>query len=124
MIKTVKSSLFALQFVLYFKGTRTLQEILREKDSIAQQMQELLDSATDAWGIKVERVEVKDVRLPVNMQRAMATEAEATREARAKVISAEGEQKASVALREAADVIAQSPIALQLRYVGLLGVLI
>ena len=124
MIKTVKSSLFALQFVLYFKGTRTLQEILREKDSIAQQMQELLDSATDAWGIKVERVEVKDVRLPVNMQRAMATEAEATREGRAKVISAEGEQKASVALREAADVIAQSPIALQLRYVGLLGVLI
>ena len=124
MIKTVKSSLFALQFVLYFKGTRTLQEILREKDSIAQQMQELLDSASDAWGIKVERVEVKDVRLPVNMQRAMATEAEATREARAKVISAEGEQKASVALREAADVIAQSPIALQLRYVGLLGVLI
>ncbi len=103
--------------MLYFKGTRTLQEILREKDSIAQQMQELLDSATDAWGIKVERVEVKDVRLPVNMQRAMATEAEATREARAKVISAEGEQKASVALREAADVIAQSPIALQLRYV-------
>ena len=58
----------------------------------------------------------KDVRLPANMQRAMATEAEATREARAKVISAEGEQKASVALKEAADVINQSPVALQLRY--------
>jgi len=97
-------------------GTKTLQEILREKDSISHQMQELLDHATDPWGIKVERVEVKDVRLPANMQRAMATEAEATREARAKVISAEGEQKASIALKEAADVISQSPVALQLRY--------
>ena len=67
-------------------------------------------------GIKVERVELKDVRLPANMQRAMATEAEATREARAKVISAEGEQKASIALKGAADVINQSPVALQLRY--------
>jgi erythrocyte band 7 integral membrane protein len=64
----------------------------------------------------VERVEVKDVRLPVNMQRAMATEAEASREARAKVIAAEGEQKASVALRDAANIINQSPVALQLRY--------
>lgn len=97
-------------------GTRTLQEILREKESIAQQMQELLDNATDDWGIKVERVEVKDVRLPVGMQRAMATEAEATREARAKVISAEGEQKASLALKQASDVINESPVALQLRY--------
>ncbi len=67
-------------------------------------------------GVKVERVEVKDVRLPVQMQRAMATEAEATREARAKVVAAEGEQKASVALKAAADTIDQSPIALQLRY--------
>jgi erythrocyte band 7 integral membrane protein len=61
-------------------------------------------------------VEVKDVRLPIQLQRAMATEAEATREARAKVIAAEGEQKASVSLRDAADIICQSPIALQLRY--------
>jgi erythrocyte band 7 integral membrane protein len=67
-------------------------------------------------GVHVERVEVKDVRLPVNMQRAMATEAEASRTARAKVIAAEGEQKASVALKQAADVIATSPVALQLRY--------
>ncbi len=64
----------------------------------------------------MERVEVKDVRLPVNMQRAMATEAEASRTARAKVIAAEGEQKASVALKQAAEVISQSPVALQLRY--------
>lgn len=67
-------------------------------------------------GIKVERVELKDVRLPVQMQRAMATEAEASREARAKVIAAEGEQKASLALKSAADVINQTPTALQLRY--------
>ena len=67
-------------------------------------------------GIKVERVELKDVRLPQSMQRAMATEAEATREARAKVISAEGDQKASIALKQAADMINQSPVALQLRY--------
>ncbi len=76
----------------------------------------VLDTATDDWGIKVERVEIKDVRLPNNMQRAMAAEAEASREANAKVISAEGEQKASQALKEAADVINQSPVALQLRY--------
>ncbi len=72
-------------------------------------------------GIKVERVELKDVRLPQSMQRAMATEAEAFREARAKVISAEGDQKASIALKEAADMINQSPVALQLRYLQTLG---
>ncbi|CAF0820442.1 unnamed protein product [Brachionus calyciflorus] len=97
-------------------GTRTLQEILQDKEMISQQMQEMLDNATDSWGIKVERVEVKDVRLPVQMQRAMATEAESSREARAKVIAAEGEQKASIALKQAADTINQSPVALQLRY--------
>lgn len=97
-------------------GTHTLQEILGDKENIAHHMQEILDHATDDWGVKVERVEVKDVRLPVQMQRAMATEAEATREARAKVVAAEGEQKASVALKQAADVINQSPVALQLRY--------
>ena len=66
--------------------------------------------------MKVERVEVKDVRLPQQLQRAMAAEAEAAREARAKVIAAEGEQKASKALKEAADIISESPAALQLRY--------
>lgn len=66
--------------------------------------------------MKIERIEVKDVRLPENMQRAMATEAEATREAKAKVISADGEHKASVALKQAADVIQRNPVALQLRY--------
>lgn len=97
-------------------GTKTLQEILQDRETIAHMMQTHLDEGTDPWGVKVERVEVKDVRLPVQMQRAMATEAEASREARAKVVAAEGEQKASVALKAAADVIAQSPTALQLRY--------
>ena len=71
--------------------------------------------ATAAWGVQVERVEVKDVRVPENLQRAMAAEAEAAREARAKVIAAEGEYKASKALRKAAEVITDSPAALQVR---------
>merc|ERR1719187_3078661 len=97
-------------------GTKTLQEILSDREHTAEQILEQLDSATDPWGIKVERVEVKDVRLPQQLQRAMAAEAEAAREARAKVIAAEGEQKASRALKEASDVISESPAALQLRY--------
>ncbi|UJR22321.1 hypothetical protein I4U23_025383 [Adineta vaga] len=97
-------------------GTKSLQEILSDRESIAQTMQAALDEGTECWGVRVERVEVKDVRLPVQLQRAMAAEAEAAREARAKVIAAEGEQKASRALKDAADVIMQSPTALQLRY--------
>jgi erythrocyte band 7 integral membrane protein len=97
-------------------GTKALSEILTDKESIAHNLQEQLDVATDAWGVKVERMEIKDVRLPQSMQRAMATEAEASREARAKVIAAQGEQNASKALKEAADVIDSSPVALQLRY--------
>ncbi|KAJ8038966.1 Mechanosensory protein 2 [Holothuria leucospilota] len=84
-------------------------------------MQSSLDEATDPWGIKVERVEVKDVRLPVQLQRAMAAEAEAAREARAKVIAAQGENNASRALKEAADTISESPTALQLRYLQTLN---
>jgi erythrocyte band 7 integral membrane protein len=97
-------------------GTKNLAEILSEREGISHTMQSILDEATDPWGVKVERVEVKDVRLPVQMQRSMAAEAEASREARAKVIAAEGEQKASRALKEAADIIVDSPAALQLRY--------
>ncbi|TMW52412.1 hypothetical protein DOY81_002501 [Sarcophaga bullata] len=102
-------------------GTRHLHEILSERMTISGTMQLQLDEATDAWGIKVERVEIKDVRLPVQLQRAMAAEAEAAREARAKVIAAEGEQKASRALREASEVIGGSPAALQLRYLQTLS---
>ena len=76
-------------------------------------MQSTLDVATEPWGVKVERVEVKDVRVPEQLQRAMAAEAEAAREARAKVIAAEGEHKASRSLRLAAEVITDSPAALQ-----------
>lgn len=102
-------------------GTKNLSEILADREAISHQMQTSLDEATDPWGVKVERVEVKDVRLPVQLQRAMAAEAEAAREARAKVIAAEGEQKASRALKEAADVIAESPAAIQLRYLQTLN---
>ncbi|KAI5736973.1 hypothetical protein M8J76_008936 [Diaphorina citri] len=86
-------------------GTRNLAEILSERESISHAMQANLDHATEPWGVKVERVEIKDVRLPQQLQRAMAAEAEATREGRAKVIAAEAEMKASRALKEAADVI-------------------
>merc|ERR1719325_169789 len=102
-------------------GTKNLHEILSDRESIAGSMQTVLDDATTAWGIKVERVEIKDARLPVQLQRAMAAEAEAAREARAKVIAAEGEQKASRALREASEVIAESSSALQLRYLQTLN---
>ncbi|XP_071820213.1 mechanosensory protein 2-like isoform X2 [Apostichopus japonicus] len=102
-------------------GTKSLGEILSDREQISHSIQSILDEATDPWGVKVERVEVKDVRLPVQLQRAMASEAEASREARAKVIAAEGEQNASRALKEAADVIAQSPSALQLRYLQTLN---
>ncbi|XP_071797329.1 band 7 protein AGAP004871-like [Asterias amurensis] len=102
-------------------GTKTLAEVLSQRDEVSGSLQTLLDDATDPWGIKVERVEIKDVRLPRQMQRAMAAEAEASREARAKVIAAEGEQNASRALKEAADIIAESPNALQLRYLQTLN---
>ena len=96
-------------------GTRNLGDILADREAIAHEMQTGLDEATDPWGVLVERVEVKDVRVPENLQRAMAAEAEAARNARAKVIAAEGEHKASRALKHAAEVILDSPAALQVR---------
>merc|ERR1712058_215200 len=102
-------------------GTKTLSELLSDREHIAADIKVMLDKATDPWGIEIERVEVKDVRLPMSLQRAMAAEAEAAREARAKVIAAEGEQKASRALREASDVITESAAALQLRYLQTLN---
>jgi len=102
-------------------GTKTLSELLADRENIAKDLKAMIDTATDPWGIDIERVEVKDVRLPQNLQRAMAAEAEATREARAKVIGAEGEQKASKALKEASDIISSSPAALQLRYLQTLA---
>jgi len=102
-------------------GTRNLSEILAEREDIGDHMHKSLEAATDPWGVHVDRVEIKDVRLPQQMQRAMAAEAESTRDARAKVIASEGEQKAAKALKEAADVISQSPAALQLRYLQTLN---
>merc|ERR1712203_236015 len=94
---------------------------LSDREATALEILTHLDAATDNWGIRVERVEVKDVRLPQQLQRAMAAEAEASRQARAKVIEAEGEQKASKALKEASDIISSSSSALQLRYLQTLS---
>jgi regulator of protease activity HflC (stomatin/prohibitin superfamily) len=97
-------------------GQAELDEILAERDKLNTEMQTILDEATDQWGIKVVTVEMKDVDLPVEMKRAMAKQAEAERERRAKVIHAEGEFQASQRLSEAAQVIEPHPAALQLRY--------
>ena len=96
-------------------GTKSLGDILSERDSIAKEMQELLHDAFEPWGVTIERVEVKDVRVPEQLMRAMAAEAEAARNARAKVIAAEGEHKASRALRHAAEVIMENPASLQVK---------
>ena len=107
------SRLLAATTLRNILGTRNLGDILSERESIATEMKQTLDEATDPWGVQVERVEVKDVRVPEQLQRAMAAEAEAAREARAKVIAAEGEHKASRALRHAAEVMEQCPAAVQ-----------
>ncbi|XP_053312840.1 stomatin-like [Spea bombifrons] len=102
-------------------GTKSLTEILIDREEMADQMGKILYDATKEWGIKVERVEIRDVKLPSSLQRAMAAEAEAAREARAKVVAAEGEMNASRALREAAVIMSDSPAALQLRYLQTLS---
>ncbi|NXR14626.1 STML3 protein, partial [Semnornis frantzii] len=104
-------------------GTQSLTQLLAGREEIAHNIQATLDSATEHWGIKVVRVEIKGVRIPVSMQRAMAAEAEAAREARAKVVAAEGEMKASKALKQASMVLAESPAGLQLRYLQILTTL-
>ena len=97
-------------------GQHLLDELLSERDKINSILQEIIDEQTAPWGIKVSIVEVKDVEIPAGMQRAMARQAEAERERRAKVIAAEGEFQASERLKDAALVMADTPIALQLRY--------
>jgi regulator of protease activity HflC (stomatin/prohibitin superfamily) len=97
-------------------GEVELDELLAERDRINERIQVILDEATDPWGIKVSRVEVKHVDLPQEMQRAMARQAEAERERRAKVITAEGEFQAAEKITQAAEIIARHPQALQLRY--------
>jgi regulator of protease activity HflC (stomatin/prohibitin superfamily) len=97
-------------------GQHVLDELLSEREKINAILQEIIDEATTPWGVKVSIVEVKDVEIPSGMQRAMARQAEAERERRAKVINAEGEFQASERLKDAALVIEEHPIALQLRY--------
>ncbi|MFC1557597.1 slipin family protein, partial [candidate division KSB1 bacterium] len=102
-------------------GQVELDDLLTARDKINRQLQEIIDSHTDPWGIKVSMVEVKHIDLPQEMQRAMAKQAEAERERRAKIIAAEGEFQASQRLSEAAEVLGTHPIALQLRYLQTLA---
>jgi len=97
-------------------GQSELDELLSERDKINLELQKLVDAQTDPWGIKVTMVEVKHIDLPQEMQRAMARQAEAERERRAKIIAAQGEFQAAEKLREAASIISAHPEALQLRY--------
>jgi regulator of protease activity HflC (stomatin/prohibitin superfamily) len=113
MVATSQIAQTTLRSVL---GQHLLDELLSERDKINAILQEIIDEATSPWGIKVSIVEVKDVEIPSGMQRAMARQAEAERERRAKVINAEGEFQASERLKDAALVIEEHPIALQLRY--------
>ncbi|HZO48915.1 MAG TPA: slipin family protein, partial [Gaiellaceae bacterium] len=113
MVATSQIAQTTLRSVL---GQHVLDELLSERDKINQILQSIIDEATSPWGVKVSIVEVKDVEIPAGMQRAMARQAEAERERRAKVISAEGEYQASERLRDAARVMSEQPASLQLRY--------
>ncbi|MFH1146818.1 MAG: slipin family protein [Pseudomonadota bacterium] len=97
-------------------GQAEMDDLLAERDKINGKIQEILDMHTEPWGVKVSAVEVKQIDLPVEMQRAMAKQAEAERERRAKVIDAEGEFQAAAKLAQAASIISEHPVALQLRY--------
>ncbi len=113
MVATSQIAQTTLRAVL---GQHVLDELLSEREKINSILQEIIDGQTAPWGIKISIVEVKDVEIPTGMQRAMARQAEAERERRAKVINAEGEFQASERLKDAALVIEEHPIALQLRY--------
>lgn len=102
-------------------GQTTLDHVLSETAVLNEKVKGILDQATEKWGIYVSNVELKDIQLPESMQRAMAKEAEAEREKRAKIIAAEGEAQSAAKLGEAADMIAQHPIALQLRNLQVLS---
>ena len=102
-------------------GQHELDELLAGRDRINLELQKIIDAQTDPWGIKVSLVEVKHIDLPQEMQRAMARQAEAERERRAKIINSEGEFQSSAKLAEAANVIGQNPVALQLRFLQTLA---
>lgn len=113
MVATSQISQTTLRSVL---GQHQLDELLSERDKINTILQQIIDESTSPWGVKVSIVEVKDVEIPAGMQRAMARQAEAERERRAKVIAAEGEFQASERLKDAANVMSENPITLQLRF--------
>jgi regulator of protease activity HflC (stomatin/prohibitin superfamily) len=102
-------------------GKADLDSLLSERERLNEDLQQIIDEQTEPWGIKVTTVEIKDVGIPTTMQRAMARQAEAERERRAKVIHAEGERQAASTLAEAASVIGKEPAAIQLRYLQTLG---
>jgi regulator of protease activity HflC (stomatin/prohibitin superfamily) len=110
------TSLIAQTTLRSVLGQAELDELLAHREKINQQLQEIIDRQTDPWGVKVTAVEVKDVALPDGMKRAMAKQAEAERERRAKIVNAEGEFQAAEKMVQAASMIAQQPIALQLRF--------
>jgi regulator of protease activity HflC (stomatin/prohibitin superfamily) len=110
------TSLIAQTTLRSVLGQASLDDLLSQRDIINQKLQEIIDRQTEPWGIKVTAVEVKDVALPDSMKRAMAKQAEAERERRAKVVNAEGEFQAAEKMVQAAQMIAKEPIALQLRY--------
>jgi regulator of protease activity HflC (stomatin/prohibitin superfamily) len=113
MVATSQKAQTTLRSVL---GQHSLDELLSEREKINAILQGIIDEATGPWGVKVSAVEVKDVEIPASMQRAMARQAEAERERRAKIINAEGEFQAAERLKDAALVIEEHPMALQLRY--------
>jgi len=102
-------------------GEAELDELLSQREYLNHKLQKIIDEQTDPWGIKVSAVEIKHVDLPQEMQRAMARQAEAERERRAKIINAEGEFQASTRLKEAAEILAKNPITIQLRYLQTLS---
>lgn len=118
LLATSKLAQTTLRSIL---GQVELDELLADRDSINLKLQTILDQHTEPWGVKVTHVEVKQIDLPLEMQRAMARQAEAERERRAKIIAAEGELQASEKLTEASQMMEKSPVALQLRYLQTLS---
>ncbi len=112
---------FAVTSLRNIIGQHVLDEVLRDREGINRTLQQMVDSATEPWGIRIEMVEMKDVEIPEGMQRAMAREAEAIREKRARIIKAEAELEASVKLTQSAQEMAKAPMALELRRMQMLS---
>src|SRR4029079_2942314 len=113
LVATSQISQTALRSVL---GKAELDQLLADRERLNEEAQKIIDESTEPWGVKVTAVEIKDVEIPEQMQRAMARQAEAERERRAKIINSEGEYQAAQKLTDAADIISTNPASLQLRY--------